>query len=206
MALAETKLSLRERNKIRLRAELLDAVLELFLDDDPAALNVEAVARHVGCAKATVYVYFPGGMNEMLCAIYDEISQEVTTEAIREREAAKTTHGRIMALARVLLHMAARPRRGKFFAQLNPVLSPALQPVLGKSSGLYGQMIAEDLAREHNGETDALSVLIVGALREASVRIAQTPEGIVEFLAGVSTLVQGLIEAGQPHKDAEVEE
>ena len=83
MTEAKTKPSLRERNKIRMRAELLDVVLDLFVSDVPAALNIENIAHQAGCSKATVYVYFPGGLDEMLCAIYDDISQEVTAEGMR---------------------------------------------------------------------------------------------------------------------------
>ena len=71
MTEVQTKPSLRERNKIRMRAELLDVVLDLFVAEIPAALNIENIARQAGCSKATVYVYFPGGLNEMLCAIYE---------------------------------------------------------------------------------------------------------------------------------------
>jgi len=184
---AKTKLSLRERNKIRMRAELLDVVLDLFVADIPAALNIENIARQAGCSKATVYVYFPGGLNEMLCAIYEEISGEVTAEGMLLRDAATTPQERIMGLAGALLNMAARPRRGKFFAQLNPTLSPALQPVLGRSSQRYSDMLAEDL------DSQSMAVLLVGAFREASIRVAKEPGRKERLLNAIAQLVEGLI-------------
>ena len=193
MATAAKKLSLRERNKIRLRAELLEAVLDLFLDEDPNSLNVEAIARNAGCSKATVYAYFPNGLNEMLCAIYEEISDEVNVEAMRLHDMATSTHGRIMGLAQALLQTSTRPRRGKFYAQLNPALVPALQPVLGRASRQYCEVIALDLASETGADTKASATLLIGALREASVRVARNPELKDELIAAFSALVKGLI-------------
>ncbi len=187
MTEVQTKPSLRERNKIRMRAELLDVVLDLFVAEIPAALNIENIARQAGCSKATVYVYFPGGLNEMLCAIYEEISDEVTAEGVLLRDAAPTPRGRIIGLAGALLNMAARPRRGKFFAQLNPTLSPALQPVLGRSSLRYSDMLAEDLGSQ------AMAVLLVGAFREASVRVAREPDSKKGLLNAISHLVDSLM-------------
>lgn len=203
MELTEPKLSLRERNKIRLRGELLEAVLDLFLAEDPAALNVEAVARMAGCSKPTVYVYFPAGLNEMLCALYLEISDEVIRDAIQRHDGATTTKDRIMALAGALLDVSGRPRRGKFFAQLNPALSPALQPVLGRSSGQFAEIIAQDLSDEIQGDTHPLAVLLVGALREASVRIATTPALRDELTIGFATLVENLLVGS--HRGSETE-
>lgn len=200
MASAVQKLSLRERNKIRFRAELLEAVLDLFLDDDPNSLNIEAIARRTGCSKATVYVYFPNGLNEMLCAIYEEISDEVNAEAKRLHDKATSTHGRIMAMAQALLDVSIEPRRGKFYAQLNPSLSPALQPVLGRASHRYGEIIASDLAHEIGEYTRAHATLLVGALREASVKVARSPERKDELIAAFSVLVKGLISSLRQEK------
>lgn len=64
-----------------MRQDLLDTVRDLFLDDDTNALSVEAVARAAGCSKATVYVYFPGDLNELPQAVYDDIFRDVAERA-----------------------------------------------------------------------------------------------------------------------------
>ena len=112
---------------------------------------------------------------------------EVTAEGVLLRDAAPTPRGRIIGLAGALLNMAARPRRGKFFAQLNPTLSPALQPVLGRSSLRYSDMLAEDLGSQ------AMAVLLVGAFREASVRVAREPDSKKGLLNAISHLVDSLM-------------
>lgn len=195
MESARPKPSLRERNKIRLRAELLDTVLDLFLNDDPNALNIEAVARNAGCSKATVYVYFPGGLNDMLCAIYIEIADEIRRAADRLRDPDAPVADQVIALARALFDMSARPRRGRFFALLNPAITPALQPVLGRSSGWFETTLTTLLTGRVAGDAGALATLLVGALREANVKIAKDPIRKEVLMAGFATLVRGVLVA-----------
>jgi len=49
---------LRRRNKEARPAELLEAAIEVFVEQGYAATRVEDVARRAGVAKGTVYVYF----------------------------------------------------------------------------------------------------------------------------------------------------
>ena len=193
MAAPQPTLGLRDRNKLRLRGELLEAVLDLFADENPNALNVEAVAQKAGCSKATVYVYFPGGLNEMLCAIYADISDEVYAEAMQLHGEASNVLERLKGLAKPVLDMSARPRRGKFFAHLDPQLSPALQPVMGRTSGRMEATMARDLADVVGPDAAIMAVFLVGALREASVRIAKDPACKNDMRDGFTKLVQTLI-------------
>ncbi len=194
MTTAIPKLSLRERSKLRLRADLLEAALDLFDESDFSALNVENIARHAGCSKATVYVYYPGGRDDILCTLYEQISDQVSAEGERRRGEATTVHGRMIGLAEALLFISSRPRRGRFFAQLNPLLSPVLQPVLGKSSGRYISMLSEDMSAVTAEDVTALAILLVGALREASIKAAQHPELVPELLEGFSVLATSLLQ------------
>lgn len=191
-------LPLRERNKARIRAELLEAVLQSFLPRDPTALSLESVAIRAGCSRATVYTYFPGGLNEMLCAVYAQISDEVIGEAERLHADAQGPHERIMGLAHALLNVAQQPQRGPFFAQLEPSLISALQPVLGRASQRFEDLIASELQDRIDGDPRIVAALLVGAMREASVRIAREPSRRVAFTAALSAAVDRLIGKPQP--------
>lgn len=199
MSSSHAGLSVRERNKIRLRDELLEAVLDLYAEAGIVGCTVENIAHYAGCAKATVYTYFPGGRDEMLCSLYERLSLEVSAEGARLRDQAGTVHGRIMGLAEALLEKAARPRAGKFFAQLNPALSPVLRPVLGRSSQFYVKLLTEDLSsqalstKRDATEIKTLAILLVGALREASVKVAENPRRKTELLAGIAVLAESLL-------------
>lgn len=203
MSLTPPKLSVRMRNKIRLRNDLLETVLDLFNESGFSACTVDNIARHTGCAKATVYVYFPGGRDEIFCTLYDQISDELSSLAERSWASAETSHGRIMAITDTLLTLSTRPRRGKFYAQLNPLLIPVLQPVVGKASQLYVDMLSEELSKVTDSNMSALTTLLVGALREASLKVAKNPKKKAELLDGISILVESLFKSfsAGPSKD-----
>lgn len=192
---------LRERNKTRVRAELLEAVLQSFLPRDPTALSLEAVASRVGCSRATVYSYFPGGLNEMLCAVYAQISDEVVSEAERLHDAAEAPHERIMCLAHALLSIAQQPQRGPFFAQLEPSLISALQPVLGRASQRFQDLIAAELQGRIWVEPRLVAALLVGSMREASVRVARDPSQREAFTAALSAMVHCLLGDPSPKRE-----
>jgi AcrR family transcriptional regulator len=191
-------LPLRERNKVRVRADLLDAVLRSFMPGEPAALSLEAVAQRAGCSRATVYSYFPGGLNDMLCAVYAQISDEVIHEAEQLHAGAQGPHARIIGLAHALLSIAQQPQRGPFFAQLEPSLIPALQPVLGRASQRFEELVAADLQGRIDAAPRVVAALLVGAMREASVRVARDPAQRDVFIAGLAVLLDRLLGKAPP--------
>lgn len=186
------RLTLRMRNKIRLRQDLLEAILDLFYESGFSACTVDNVAQYAGCAKATVYVYFPGGRDEMLCTLYEQVSDELSSLAKSLWETAKTSQDRIIAISEALLTLSARPRTGKFYAQLNPVLVPVLEPVAGKGSQLYTKMLSKELSQVLKQHADVLAALLVGSLREAAIKVAENPGRKEEMLNGITTIVESL--------------
>ena len=54
------RLTLREKQKQRTRADLVDAAGALFTERGYAAVTVEDIAGRVGCSRATFYLHFPG--------------------------------------------------------------------------------------------------------------------------------------------------
>lgn len=194
--------SVRERNKERLRNDLIEAVLHLVDTEGLPGCSVEAVSRHVGCSKATVYAYFPEGRDEILCALYEQITEGLIADALQQREEASDPKGRIIAICRALLDLSSKPRIGKFYAHINVSLVPVLTPVLGGASGKYTQLIAEDLSEAGIDNASAMSVLIVGAAREAIAKIADNPARKTEFLAAISGMVDAVLGSGQAADDS----
>jgi len=180
------------RNKIRLQNDLLEATLDLFCESGFSACTVDNVAQYAGCAKATVYSYFPGGRDEMLCTLYERISDELSSQAKKMWETAKTSQDRIIAISDSLLTLSTRSRIGKFYAQLNPLLIPVLEPVAGKGSKLYTDMLSRELSQVSNSHADVLATLLVGSLREAAVKVAENPGRKKEMLNGITTIVESL--------------
>jgi AcrR family transcriptional regulator len=188
-------LSLRDRNRLRTRQELLDAVLDLFAEGGLSICSVEAAAKRAGASKTTAYSYFPEGLDEMLREIYRRIAQRVLELATRQRNAEKTPEARISALATALLDICSEPKVGRFYMMLSPALSPLLEPVVGEGSARFREMITADLMTAGAAQTQAANyaTLISGAMRESAIAVANDP-GCREPLAeAIRDLIAAMI-------------
>lgn len=194
---AQATMSLRERNKLRTRAELLAAALAVFNEDGFADSSVDKVAKAAGTAKGTVYSYFPDGLNEIYREIYVDLSDKLLKRAIEARSAEADPARRIVVLAEALFDLAAEPAHGRFYALISPLLGTVLAPVTGRASRVYAAMIAEDLATwrgtvEVSTDDLAAADLLVGATREALRLISETPDRRPALTKGFQALVEGL--------------
>lgn len=100
-----------------------------------------------------------------------------------------------------LLDMAKRSRRGKVFAQLNPSLISARQPILGQASRRIKEMLVEELKRSGVIGPVALAVLLIEAIRERSVRVAQDETTRAALQEALSDLVQTALARSQTGKE-----
>ena len=191
-------MSLRDRNRLRTRNELLDAVLNLFAEGGLSACSVDAAAKFVGASKTTAYSYFPGGVDEMFRDLYRQITQRVVAEASDLRSRQDRPEARIFALASALLTICAEPKIGKFYMMLTPSLSPMLEPVVGEGSGQFREMIESDLIAV--GKPDHLAagfaILITGALRESAIVVAKDPGQTQALLTAIGKMIKSLIGHG----------
>ena len=198
--LGEARPSLRERNRLRTRRELLDAALKVFAEKGFAGSAVEAIAAEAGASKVTLYAYFPSGRDDLFRELYEEINTELLDRATAAHAHASGLVDRVVALARPLLEIGARPLIGPFYSNSDPTVEPALAPVRGHASRVYAKLIAEDVAdARHAGlmdpgvEPDTLAVLLVGAMRAALVAVSEDPAGSDRVVAGIVALTAGLL-------------
>ena len=112
--LGEARPSLRERNRLRTRRELLDAALKVFAEKGFAGSAVEAIAAEAGASKVTLYAYFPSGRDDLFRELYEEINTELLDRATAAHAHASGLVDRVVALARPLLEIGARPLVGPF--------------------------------------------------------------------------------------------
>lgn len=136
----------------------------------------------------------------MLSAVYAQISDEVICEAEQLHDGAQDAHARIMGLAHALLNIAQQPKRGPFFAQLDPSLIPALQPALGRASQRFESLIAVELQGRIDAEPRVVAALLVGAMREASVRVAREPSRREAYTAALSATIVRLLGKAPPRR------
>ncbi len=195
----DAPLSLRERNRLRTRRELLDAALRVFAEKGFAGAAVEAIAAEAGTSKVTLYAYFPAGRDDLFRELYEEINTEYLERATTLHAAASGFVDRVIALAAPLLEIGGRPLIGTFYSNSDPTVEPAVAPVRGHASGISAKLIAEDVASARAAgvmasgvDPHTLAVLLVGALRAALVEVAADPTKSEELLVGIADLARGL--------------
>ncbi len=197
--------SLRERNRIRLRQEILDVALDIIDADGITACSVEEIARRIGASKTTVYAQFRGGLDEMLRERYRAISEELITEVSLRRAKLADGAARVSVMADVLFDLCAQPKIGRFYMQLSPALSPKLEAVIGRGSSAFRAMISEDLVASGFEEAEARvrAIALMGAIRETAVAVAKEPEyrdRLLEIVGQIARSMFGL-QRVEPHRD-----
>ncbi|PRY49588.1 TetR family transcriptional regulator [Geodermatophilus tzadiensis] len=197
---ADAPLSLRERNRLRTRRELLDAALKVFAEKGFAGAAVEAIAGAAGASKVTLYAYFPAGRDDLFRELYEEISQELIELARAGHTAASGLVDRVVALTRPLLDIGARPLIGQFYANSDPTAEAALVPVRGHASRVYVELLAADIAEARAAgvvdtavQPETMAVLLVGAMRAGLAAVATDPTAAERLLTGIAALAAGLL-------------
>lgn len=69
MGIAERK----EREKEEMRTRILDAARRLFAQDGYERTSLRKIAREIEYSPATIYLYFPGGIDEILYALHSDL-------------------------------------------------------------------------------------------------------------------------------------
>ena len=193
---------LRQRQKARTRHELLDAALETFSEVGFGLATVEAIAARAGASKGTVYAHFPDGRDGLFRELYQELSNRTVERARQLHQEAADLLSQIRALAQALLEVSSEPKVGLFFSIQGPALVQALEPVTGRASGAFAEMLAQDLrsASEQgllatSADPAVVSAVIIGAMRAAGNLVAEQPDKIGELIDAIEDLARGLVKA-----------
>lgn len=195
----DAPLSLRERNKLRTRQELLQAALEVFAEAGYGSATVEAIATRAGTSKVTVYTYFPQGREELFRELYEQINTELVERATDIFGRKGHFADRVVGLTRALLDVAERPLIGRFYSIEDPSLDQALKPVRGHASRMWIELIAKDLQSAQNenrlastASPEAIATLVVGAMRSALSDVARGWSRSADLEQALESLVRGL--------------
>ncbi|MGQ4618837.1 TetR family transcriptional regulator [Nocardia sp. R7R-8] len=193
------RMSLRERNRLRTRRELLDAALEVFAESGYGSAVVENIAARAGASKVTVYTYFPQGREELFRELYEEINDELIEKVSAVFTGDGDLTSRVLAVTEVILEVARRPLVGRFYSIDDPVLDEALAPVRGHASQVCAEFISEELAAAQKAGTvktkaspRAIGELLVGAMRSALTEVARERADSADILEAMKALVSGL--------------
>ena len=191
--------SLRERNRLRTRRELLDAALEVFAESGYGSATVENIAARAGASKVTLYSYFPQGREQLFRELYEEINNELIekTNEIFAGDGDLIDH--VVAATDAVLEIGQRPLIGRFYSIDDPALDVALTPVRGHASRVCADLIAADLAAARKAGSittkatpEAISELLVGATRSGLSKVARQRAKPADILEAMRALVSGL--------------
>lgn len=192
-------LTLRERNRLRTRRELLDSALEVFAESGYGSASVESIAARAGASKVTLYAYFPQGREGLFRELYEEVNQEVIERASAIYAEDGDHRGRILALTEALMDIGRRPLIGRLYSIDDPVLDEALDPVRGHASRVCAELIATDLAAARQAgavktqsSPTAMAELLVGAMRTALSDVVREQVEPADMLAAMAALVRSL--------------
>ena len=87
----EQVISRRERERMMRRDEMLQAAQAVFAEKGYAQATIDEIAHRAEFGKGTLYNYFPGGKEDILYAIFDELYDTICGRiAAAFREAAAT--------------------------------------------------------------------------------------------------------------------
>jgi AcrR family transcriptional regulator len=191
--------SLRERNRLRTRREMLDAALEVFAESGYGSATVETIAARAGASKVTLYAYFPQGREELFRELYEEINNELIEKVSAVFAGDGDLADRVVAVTEAILEVAQRPLVGRFYSIDDPALDAALTPVRGHASRLCAKLITADLAAARKAGSlktkaapAAISELLVGAMGSALSEVARERAKPKDFLEAMRALVSGL--------------
>ncbi|WGD37458.1 TetR/AcrR family transcriptional regulator [Lysinibacter sp. HNR] len=169
---------LRERNHLRTREKLIDAVLEVIAEHGVDGVGINRVLHGAGVARGTLYAHFPRGRDELLRAAYARLSHQLVARTRDAVSSAEGWRGQVLAHAREVFKLAADSRTGYFYNVSGPALvASGRESGIGSGAGIL--MIEETLkeAQQVNGleqelDSRVTAILLVGALREAAVEVA----------------------------------
>lgn len=194
----EKQLSLRERNKLRARADILDAAAELLSEAGYAGTTLEELSRRAGLSRGTLYAYFPEGRDQIVREVYLRIAGEVYDRGSALRAEADGVVERITTLARALVEATSTPA-GRFYGVMGPDIVPVLSSVMGVTSKSVEELIKIDLSGaqaagqlSEDVAIDALAAALTGAIRACGTQAATNPGTAEQQIAAIRLLTQGL--------------
>jgi AcrR family transcriptional regulator len=177
--------SLRQRVKVLVRDELLQAAEELFAEQGLQAATLEDIASRAGVAVGTIYNYF-ADRHALLQAVMESRRQELGEDlrAIEKQTLGLPFHERLDRFLRALLEHFDHQRR--FYsilvqAECTPLKTHLMNPGEGPFADVYRhaeKLLAEGVASGalRRESSSFLSLMLVGMARGTAFRALLDPK------------------------------
>ena len=167
------------------RARLIEAGLDVLGEEGMADTTMTAVCARAGLTERYFYESFEGGREELLAAVFDAVSQDVTSAVLGAvAEAPEDLLERCRAAAGALIDaLTEDPRKAR--AYVEAIGSESLKRRRAATMRLYAGFLAEqirvvyDLRDERHEKSVALAAtILVGGMSEA---VMQWLDGTLEL-------------------------
>lgn len=199
--------SLRERNRLRAREDILDAATEALGSELGAEFSLEQLSARAGLSRGTIYSHFPGGREEIIRAAYLREAEIVRDRGLELRAGADSVPERIVALARALVEIASTPS-GRFYGRAGTSadggLTLLLQGAMGGTSRYFEELIRQDLEEAaasgqlaESAAPSSVAVLFTGAMRAAGGAAAQDPSQAASLIAAMERVTSSVVGSQQ---------
>lgn len=197
--MSEKPMSLRERNHLRTRDEILIAASILMGERAADTITVEDIALLAGVSRGTIYTYFSDGRDQVVRDAYLRTAAIVNQNAVLKRDQYDNFTDRVLALAKAFADVVVTPE-GKFYGPVGTGTSGPLSKVIGATSEFFQKMIVEDLEDlRANGRINAdtpvpeMAKLLVGSIRSIGIACSVKPTALSKYLEAMRMLCASLI-------------
>ncbi|MGF9662387.1 TetR/AcrR family transcriptional regulator [Arthrobacter crystallopoietes] len=189
--------SLRQRQQLRTRQDLVRAVIGIISAGGLGAATIERITTRAGASRATLYAHFPGGRTDLIAEAYQTVGRDLIQAA--ERDAARHSEwiDRLCAYPRAMLELSSQRELGLFYNVSGPQLVGMQHRGTGSQRTLDA-MIAGLLHAQESGEVspqldvEAIAALLVGAIREAGIDTSRDPSTAPRRLNAFRQLLEAI--------------
>ncbi|ASN20074.1 TetR/AcrR family transcriptional regulator [Arthrobacter sp. YN] len=190
--------SLRERQQVRAKDDLLLATLGIISAEGPDGVSIDRVTQNAGMSRGTLYAYCPGGRDELLLRAYEHIGTRFIEAATERAEFRDDWMDRISGFAEAMAELCSDSQIGFFYNISGPNLLgfPADR---GRGSRAALDVINKELTRAiSEGDVDAgidtegTAILLTGSLREMGMAVARNIDMAGSLLLAFKRILVGL--------------
>lgn len=190
--------SLRERQQVRAKEDLLLATLGIISAEGSDSVSIERVTQDAGMSRGTLYAHCPGGRDEILLRAYEHIGKRFIEAATELTECRDDWMDRISGYAEAMAELCSDSQIGFFYNISGPNLL-GFSAGRGRGSRAALNFINNELTRAiREGEVDAgidvegTAILLTGSLREMGMAVARNIDMAGSLLAAFKRILVGL--------------
>ncbi|MCY1159338.1 MAG: TetR family transcriptional regulator [Citricoccus sp.] len=189
--------SLRARQQLRTRQDLVRATLEVINATGMDNATVQRITHAAGMSRATLYAHFPDGRPELLAEAYQALGRKLIRTAEGYRTQAATGTDRICAYAQAMLDLASQRELGLFYNVSGPQLVGMKRRGIGSQTTLNNITTELEHAQSQGRvdtdlDVESIAALLVGAIREAGIDASRDPSVAPRRLTAFRQLVRAL--------------